>query len=152
MSEPVQNLRIAYQILERNVIRALRTQRGDTTQLTIQANEALQLLQAAEQHRHAFEISEYATLQQNIAAMVDELEQARHLSSDPPDGAQLIVSHRILCWLVSPLAPSSRIAQIAIPRMNWYNCAPQFCLNFTIMLGTFKISWWNSLILSFSKP
>jgi hypothetical protein len=43
MSEPVQNLRIAYQILERNIIRALRTQRGDTTQLTIQANEALQL-------------------------------------------------------------------------------------------------------------
>ncbi|KAJ7681805.1 hypothetical protein B0H14DRAFT_3535515 [Mycena olivaceomarginata] len=75
MAEPLQNLRVAYQILERNVIRALRTQRGDGAQLTIQANEALQLLQAAEQHRNSFDAAEYATLQQNIGAMVNELDQ-----------------------------------------------------------------------------
>jgi L-alanine-DL-glutamate epimerase-like enolase superfamily enzyme len=54
MTEPAENLRIAYQILERNVIRTLRTQRGDSAQLSLQANEALQLLQAAEQARQRF--------------------------------------------------------------------------------------------------
>jgi hypothetical protein len=46
--EPVQNPRIAYGILERNVIRALRTQRGASEQLTLQVLEAINLLQAAE--------------------------------------------------------------------------------------------------------
>jgi hypothetical protein len=99
MSEQVENLRIAYQILERNVIRALRTQRGDSAQLTIQANEALHLLQAAEpvhslimvltslrsdlefKHRTSFEASEYAILQQSVAAMVNELDQVGHFTS-----------------------------------------------------------------------
>ncbi|KAJ7301061.1 hypothetical protein DFH08DRAFT_979121 [Mycena albidolilacea] len=95
MSEQVENLRIAYQILERNFIRTLRTQRGDSAQLTIQANEALHLLQAAEPHRTSFEASEYAILQQSVAAMVNELDQARHLSSDPPDEPHLVVARRV---------------------------------------------------------
>ncbi|KAJ6623735.1 hypothetical protein B0H10DRAFT_2213408 [Mycena sp. CBHHK59/15] len=82
-SEPLQNLRVAYQILERNVIRSLRTQRGDAAQLSIQVTEALQFLQAAEQHRAAFPPSEYGMLQQSITAMVASLDEARHLSSDP---------------------------------------------------------------------
>jgi hypothetical protein len=49
MAEPVENLRLAYQVLERNVIQALRTQRGDSAQLTIQVNEVLRFLQATEQ-------------------------------------------------------------------------------------------------------
>jgi hypothetical protein len=49
MAEPVENLRLAYQVLERNVIQALRTQCGDSAQLTIQVNEVLCFLQAAEQ-------------------------------------------------------------------------------------------------------
>jgi hypothetical protein len=49
MAEPLENLRSAYQVLERNVVRALRTQRGDSAQLTVQVNETLRFLQAAEQ-------------------------------------------------------------------------------------------------------
>ncbi|KAJ7652876.1 hypothetical protein B0H17DRAFT_1214857, partial [Mycena rosella] len=95
MSEPIENLRVAYQILERNVIRSLRTQRGDSAQLSLQVTEALQFLQAAEQHRAAFPASEYGTLQQSITAMVSQLDEARHLSSDPPEGPNLVVSHRV---------------------------------------------------------
>ncbi|KAJ7073444.1 hypothetical protein B0H15DRAFT_740062, partial [Mycena belliarum] len=95
MSEPVENLRIAYHILERNVNRSLRTQRGDSAQLSLQVNEALQFLQAAEPHRAAFPATEYATLQQSITAMVSLLDEARHLSSDPPEGPNLVVSQRV---------------------------------------------------------
>ncbi|KAF7345496.1 hypothetical protein MVEN_01568100 [Mycena venus] len=79
MSEPVQNIRVAYHILERNVIRALRTQRGDSAQLSLQVGEVLRLLQAAEQHRAAFPSTEYAVLQQSITAMVQQLDEARVL-------------------------------------------------------------------------
>ncbi|KAJ6531696.1 hypothetical protein B0H10DRAFT_195296 [Mycena sp. CBHHK59/15] len=96
MSEAAQNLCVAYQILDRNVIRArVRTQRGDSARLSNQVSEALRLLQAAEQHRSAFPPSEYATLQQNIALMVQQLDEARHLSSDPPDAANLVDSRRV---------------------------------------------------------
>ncbi|KAJ7840451.1 hypothetical protein B0H13DRAFT_2366249 [Mycena leptocephala] len=40
-------------------------------------------------------VSEYATLQQSVAAMVSQLDEARHLSSDPPDGPHLVVSQRV---------------------------------------------------------
>ncbi|KAJ6493489.1 hypothetical protein DFH09DRAFT_947095 [Mycena vulgaris] len=93
MSEPVQNLRSAYHILERNVIRALRTQRGDSAQLSLQVMEVLRLLQAAEPHRSAFSPAEYAVLQRSITSMVQQLDEARHLSSDPPEGPNLVVSH-----------------------------------------------------------
>jgi hypothetical protein len=46
MAEPLENLRIAYQILKRNVVRTLRTQRGAETQLRQQVDEALQFLAA----------------------------------------------------------------------------------------------------------
>ncbi|KAJ7719975.1 hypothetical protein B0H14DRAFT_3521082 [Mycena olivaceomarginata] len=75
MAEPVENLHLAYQVLERNVIRALQTQPRDSVQLTIQVNEVLRFLQAAEQHRAAVPPSEYATLQQSITAMVQQLDQ-----------------------------------------------------------------------------
>ncbi|KAJ7689264.1 hypothetical protein B0H17DRAFT_1202388 [Mycena rosella] len=94
MSEPIQNLRAAYHILERNIIRALRTQRGDATQLSLQVTEALRLLQAAEPHRTAFPPTEYAMLQQSITVMVQQLDEARHLSSDSPEGPNLVVAHR----------------------------------------------------------
>ncbi|KAJ7265822.1 hypothetical protein C8J57DRAFT_1069107, partial [Mycena rebaudengoi] len=92
--EPVQNLRVAYGILERNVIRALRTQRGASDQLSRQALEAISFLQAAQLHRASFSAAEFATLQQSITAMVSSLDEARHLSSDPPQGQALVVSHR----------------------------------------------------------
>ncbi|KAF7335893.1 hypothetical protein MSAN_02326300 [Mycena sanguinolenta] len=95
MSEPVQNIRVAYHILERNVIRALRTQRGDSAQLSLQVNEVLRLLQAAEQHRTHFTPNEYSTLQRSITVMVQQLDEARHLSSDPPDAQHLVVSQRV---------------------------------------------------------
>ncbi|KAJ7165184.1 hypothetical protein C8R46DRAFT_862922, partial [Mycena filopes] len=95
MSEPLHNLRAAYQILERNIICALCTQRGDSTQLSIQVDEALRLLQAAEQHRTAFPPDEYGTLQQSITAMVRELDKARHLSSDVADAPNMVVAQRV---------------------------------------------------------
>jgi hypothetical protein len=42
MSEPLEHLRQAYQILKRNVICTLRTQCGADTQLSYQVNEVLQ--------------------------------------------------------------------------------------------------------------
>ncbi|KAJ7016296.1 hypothetical protein C8F04DRAFT_982155 [Mycena alexandri] len=96
MSEPLQNIRTAYHILERNVIRALRTQRGDSTQLTLQVDEALRLLQAAEPVSSlAFPPAEYALLQQSITRMVRELDEARHISSDPPDAPNMVVAQRV---------------------------------------------------------
>ncbi|KAJ7786755.1 hypothetical protein B0H14DRAFT_2400263, partial [Mycena olivaceomarginata] len=42
-----------------------------------------------------FPPSEYATLQRSITTMVQQLDETRHLSSDPPDGPHLVVSQRV---------------------------------------------------------
>ncbi|KAF7346893.1 hypothetical protein MVEN_01441500 [Mycena venus] len=95
MSELVQNIRVTYHILERNVIWALHTQRSDSARLSLQVGEVLRLLQAAEQHRTAFSSAEYTVLQQSITAMVQQLDEARYLSSDPPDAPDVVVSQRV---------------------------------------------------------
>ncbi|KAJ6498704.1 hypothetical protein DFH09DRAFT_1336531 [Mycena vulgaris] len=95
MSEALNNLRITYRILEQNVICTLCMQVGADTQLTLQVTEALQYLQAAKQHRSLFPPDEYATLRRSITSMIDLLDKARHLSSDPPPSAHLIVSTRV---------------------------------------------------------
>ncbi|KAJ7242125.1 hypothetical protein C8J57DRAFT_1084558 [Mycena rebaudengoi] len=101
MSEPLENLRAAYRVLEANVIRTLRTQVGAPTQLGLQVDEALRFLNAAEQVCVCstvlyFSPSEYATMETSINTMVDQLDEARHLSSDPPEGTSLVVSTRTL--------------------------------------------------------
>ena len=53
MSEPLNNLRAAYHVLEGRVNRALRTQVGDVPHLEEQRVQALQLLHAAEQVRRS---------------------------------------------------------------------------------------------------
>jgi hypothetical protein len=164
MSEPVENLRIAYQILERNVIRALRTQRGDSAQLTIQANEALQLLQAAEPASDLFifscahsqpDPSTVACLRlQNMLPCSRVLQrwsmslircvsstlrclslliiiQARHLSSDAPDGPRLIVTHRVATGGRPRIEIDPQVLQEALNLRGTthlaalFNCAPR---------------------------
>ncbi|KAJ7887340.1 hypothetical protein B0H14DRAFT_2186353, partial [Mycena olivaceomarginata] len=91
MSDPLSNLRAAYEVLETRVLHALRTQLGDTARLHVQRDEALRLLEAAEPHHHLFPPAEFATLQQSISTMADQLDEACHLSTDPPEGSSLIV-------------------------------------------------------------
>ncbi|KAJ7712064.1 hypothetical protein B0H14DRAFT_3638829 [Mycena olivaceomarginata] len=91
MSDPLSNLRAAYEVLETCVLHALRTQLGDTAQLHVQHDEALRLLEAAEPHCHLFPPAEFATLQQSISTMADQLDKACHLSTDPPEGSSLII-------------------------------------------------------------
>ncbi|KAJ7765984.1 hypothetical protein B0H14DRAFT_3510131 [Mycena olivaceomarginata] len=71
----------AYQILKRNVIRTLRTQRGADTQLSYQ-------------HRDIIPPVEYATVDRAITEMVASLNEARHQSSDPPTAPNLVVTSR----------------------------------------------------------
>lgn len=47
------------------------------------------------QHRASFPTTEFATIQQSISNMLALLEEARHLSSDPPTGARLIVTTQV---------------------------------------------------------
>ncbi|KAF7364508.1 hypothetical protein MVEN_00319500 [Mycena venus] len=68
---------------------------GDSAQLSLQVGEVLRLLQAAEQHCAAFPSAEYAVLQQSITAMVQQLDEARYLSSDPPGAPDMVVSQRV---------------------------------------------------------
>lgn len=49
MAQPLDNLRAAYQALERDVLRSLRTQIGDVARLQEQQHRAISYLQAAEQ-------------------------------------------------------------------------------------------------------
>ncbi|KAF7343732.1 hypothetical protein MSAN_01953800 [Mycena sanguinolenta] len=87
MSEPserLENLRAAYQILKRNVIRTLHTQRGAETQLNHQINE----------HQDIVPPAELATAEQSLTSMVDALTDACHQSSDPPTAPALVVTTR----------------------------------------------------------
>ncbi|KAJ7710327.1 hypothetical protein B0H17DRAFT_1223315 [Mycena rosella] len=94
MSEALGNLREAYQILHRNVIRTLHTQRGADTQLTVQVNEALQFFAAAQLHQAAFPPEDFATLDRSITDMIDSLNDTRHLSSDPPTTSNIVLTTR----------------------------------------------------------
>ncbi|KAF7377212.1 hypothetical protein MSAN_00140900 [Mycena sanguinolenta] len=90
MSEPaerLENLRAAYQILKRNVIRTLRTQRGAEAQLNHQSDEVLQF-------SAALQLEKLALAEQSLASMVDALSDARHQSSDPPTAPTLVVTTR----------------------------------------------------------
>ncbi|KAF7328286.1 hypothetical protein MSAN_02487900 [Mycena sanguinolenta] len=91
-SERLENLRVAYQILKRNVIRTLRTQRGAETQLNQQIDEVLQFSAALQLHRNIAPPVELATAEQSLTSMVDALSDARHLSSDPPTAPALVVT------------------------------------------------------------
>ncbi|KAJ7493095.1 hypothetical protein B0H11DRAFT_2228420 [Mycena galericulata] len=95
MSEVLNNLRTAYHILKRDVILTLHTQLGADVQLTHQVTQALRFLQAAEQHQAVFSPEEYALLQQSLATMLDQLDEARYLSSDPCPAPNLVVSTRV---------------------------------------------------------
>ena len=53
------------------------------------------MIKSCPQHRAAYPASEYGVLQQSITAMVGQLDEARHLSSDPPDGPNLVVSRSV---------------------------------------------------------
>ncbi|KAJ7310755.1 hypothetical protein DFH08DRAFT_655757, partial [Mycena albidolilacea] len=105
--EQLENLRGAYQILKRNVIRTLCTQRGAEMQLNRQIDEVLHFSAAVQlvhlplslsekilQHRNIVPGVELATVEQSLTAMVDALTEARHLSSDPPTGPTLVVTSR----------------------------------------------------------
>ncbi|KAJ7710674.1 hypothetical protein B0H17DRAFT_1190373 [Mycena rosella] len=80
MAAPFADSRAAYSVLETRVNRALQTQLGDAARLRLQRDEAFRLLESAEPHRHLFPLAEYSILQQSIASMTDQLDEACHLS------------------------------------------------------------------------
>ncbi|KAJ7036201.1 hypothetical protein C8F04DRAFT_1210129 [Mycena alexandri] len=80
MSEPLENLRAAYQILKGN------------TQLSFQVDEALQFFAAAQLHQDIIPPTEFAVLETSIDTMVTTLNEARHQSSDPPTSSPLTVT------------------------------------------------------------
>ncbi|KAJ6479992.1 hypothetical protein C8R47DRAFT_1285349, partial [Mycena vitilis] len=90
--DALQNLRAAYQILKRNVIRTLRTQRGSETQIDAQIHEVHQFFAAVELHRASIPPTEFATVEQSVTDMVASLNEVRHQSSDPPSGPSLVVT------------------------------------------------------------
>ncbi|EDR10741.1 uncharacterized protein LACBIDRAFT_324608 [Laccaria bicolor S238N-H82] len=94
MSEQLKNIRAAYLVLLDRVHLALRTQLGDVARLSQQRDEAVRLLEAAEQLQDHFPPAEFSILQQSLAAIVNSLDQARHESADPPDEPQLVVVTR----------------------------------------------------------
>ncbi|KAF7329414.1 hypothetical protein MKEN_00203300 [Mycena kentingensis (nom. inval.)] len=83
MADPLNNLRAAYHVLERNVIRTLQTHRGFESELAYQVQEVLQLLSAAERHEQRFPAEEWDILQQSTQDMLDQLEAARYENPDP---------------------------------------------------------------------
>ncbi|KAF7322148.1 hypothetical protein MKEN_00738900 [Mycena kentingensis (nom. inval.)] len=84
MSEAaLNNLRAAYCVLERNVIRTLQTHRGFESELVYQIQEVLQLLSAAERHQQSFPAKEWDTLELSIRDMLDQLDEARNDNPDP---------------------------------------------------------------------
>ncbi|KAF7308851.1 hypothetical protein MKEN_01085000 [Mycena kentingensis (nom. inval.)] len=84
MSEAaLNNLRAAYRVLERNVIRTLQTHRGFESELVYQIQEVLQLLSAAERHQQSFPAEEWDTLELSIRDMLDQLDEACNDNPDP---------------------------------------------------------------------
>jgi hypothetical protein len=104
------NIRGAYHTFHARVIRALRTQVGDSTRLGETSREATALLQAVEQvrhvlsrpkftdkclkHRERFPVAEYALIRRNLTMMMDDLNQACHRSMDPPSSGPPVVIQR----------------------------------------------------------
>ncbi|KAF7321206.1 hypothetical protein HMN09_00209200 [Mycena chlorophos] len=81
--EALDNLRAAYHVLERNVIRALQAHQGAQEELAYQIREVLQLLSAAERHRDGFPPEEWAILEKSIRDMLDALNAAHDTIVDP---------------------------------------------------------------------
>ncbi|KAF7972608.1 hypothetical protein HWV62_17426 [Athelia sp. TMB] len=98
MTDPLNNLRLAYHALERKVIRALHTQVGDGARLRLQQHEVLSFVEVAAvstQHRNLFNAEEYGRLQTNVNSMVAQLDAACYRSTDDPDGPSLVVAKRV---------------------------------------------------------
>ncbi|KAJ6471625.1 hypothetical protein C8R47DRAFT_1147413 [Mycena vitilis] len=65
--------RTSYRVLNRNVIRTLRTLAGRTAEIARQADEVTQFWRAAVLHRGVFTPDEYTLLENNIRAMLGDL-------------------------------------------------------------------------------
>ncbi|THH10681.1 hypothetical protein EW146_g8295 [Bondarzewia mesenterica] len=92
MPDQLHNIHAAYDVLCNRVIEALFTQVGDWTRLDQQRNQVLQLLHAAEQHRHLIPSTEYRTLKQSVADIVEALDDADQQSSDPQEGPSFLIT------------------------------------------------------------
>ncbi|KAJ3508346.1 hypothetical protein NLJ89_g5807 [Agrocybe chaxingu] len=88
------NFRISYLNLSRNVQRALLTQVGDRIRLGEQREEVIRFSEAARTHRACFPADEWITLENSLNAMVAGLDQACLQSSDPVEG-QLVVAQKV---------------------------------------------------------
>nr|VWO99246.1 N/A [Ganoderma boninense] len=87
------NLRSSYSQLETRVRISLRTQVGDAGRLGEVRSQALALGTAADDH--IFPPGEYSILRDNLAQIVQELDQACTQSVDPPDAAPLPIIQTI---------------------------------------------------------
>jgi hypothetical protein len=120
---PLHTIRAAFTELGRSVSVALRTQMGDTARLGVQKRDCLRLLGLTEQvnkvkrlreshshfHKHAAIITseERAIIDKSINTMIECLDNAAHLSSDPPDAPPLETSYTV--YTGEPGRPSVQI-------------------------------------------
>ncbi|KAJ7757336.1 hypothetical protein DFH07DRAFT_1025368 [Mycena maculata] len=79
----LENLRLAYHILVRNVTRTVRTYAGVEVHLDLQVAEVLRFMQVADQNPMVFPPHEYTLLHQNVATMLRSLHDA--LLPAPPN-------------------------------------------------------------------
>ncbi|KAL0572964.1 hypothetical protein V5O48_008995 [Marasmius crinis-equi] len=94
-SSNLSNIRSNYTTLERNVVRALLTMRGDESQLRIEEQKCCRFFQDVEANRDAFEAEEYAQIAHNVNTMVNSLHDARYELSDLPDSRSIPVAYKV---------------------------------------------------------
>ncbi|TCD60521.1 hypothetical protein EIP91_009938 [Steccherinum ochraceum] len=91
-AETLQYFRLTHADIERQVQRALRVHVGDQMRLREVRERVIGYVAAAEQHSDAFSPAELSTVRQNATSMIADLDEATHISSDPPDApAQSVV-------------------------------------------------------------
>ncbi|TCD62111.1 hypothetical protein EIP91_007465 [Steccherinum ochraceum] len=84
-NQALQQFRQVYAEIERQVQRALHVHLGDQMRLGEVRERVIAFIQSAEQHGHVFTPAELSTLRQNGEAMITDLDNASHISADPPD-------------------------------------------------------------------
>ncbi|KAK0229612.1 hypothetical protein EDD85DRAFT_957389 [Armillaria nabsnona] len=84
---PLLNIHAAYQELGQTVTTALQTQARNAHYLHCLAQDCMWFLQRANQHAHNIPEEELYIIRDSIASMVACLDDATHLTTDPPDQA-----------------------------------------------------------------
>ncbi|KIK43227.1 hypothetical protein CY34DRAFT_11887 [Suillus luteus UH-Slu-Lm8-n1] len=82
---PLETIRQGYNELGHHTHVVLRTQLGDSARLNAAKREYLRFIGIVEQHANILSQNELLTIQTSIYEMLNALDDAVHLSADPPD-------------------------------------------------------------------